>query len=325
MTVRLFIENAPPFKQVRRRPYRGAEAQLVDGSMSEGESAVRHYLAAGLRPTGFHHSDLDPYETKEVRGKKASVERFSTFEYARFLRQRLGDEFQGALVPHRIGVYTPAEQQVAEVESLSRHGIKDVVVVGTPHSQAPANTAYKATAEDVLEQLAATRPSHGCELGAIGIHLRPDEPERIARKFEAAGGRRLQLMGQFLDEADSFVEFLGRLSATFEAKGLDLSGLQYNVGLAMFGLKNRRFYARLIRKDALACEARFAELENQRQRLNESVRMNLEFAEQILEAGRRHGVDIGFSIQPLIEHSPSGRIHPAVDAAIRLAKQLEHR
>jgi hypothetical protein len=323
VTVRLFIENAPPFKQVRRRPEKGAEARLVDGSMSEGESAVRHYLAAGLRPTGFHHSDLDPYETTEIRGKKAAVDRFDTFEYARFLKRRIGDEFDGALVPHRIGVYVPAAQQVAEVESLSRDGIKDVVVVGTPHREAPANTSYQASAEEVLQQLAATHESHGCKLGAIGIHLRPDEPERIARKFEAAGGQRLQLMGQFLDEADSFVEFLGRLAATFEQKGLDLSGVEYNVGLAMFGLKNRGFYAKLIRKNTLACEPRFAELRSQRQRLDESVRMNLEFAERILEASRRHGVDVGFSIQPLIEHAPSGRIHPAVDSAIQLAKRVE--
>lgn len=322
MGVRLFIENAPPFKQVRRRPHKHAEAQLVDGSMSEGESTVRHYLAAGLRPTGFHHSDLDPFESSEIRGK-VSLERFDTFEYARFLKKRLGDELHGALVPHRIGVYAPAADHVADVEALGRHGIKDVVVVGTPHRTAPANAAYKATAEDVLEQLAASRRSHGCELGAIGIHLRPDEPERIARKFEAAGARRLQLMGQFLDEADSFVEFLGRLAGTFESRGLDLSGLKYNVGLAMFGLKNRRFYARLIRKEALACEPRFADLRTQRQRLDESVRMNLEFADRAMEAGRRHGVDIGFSIQPLIEHLPSGRIHPAVDAAVQLARRLD--
>ncbi len=293
--------------------------------MSEGESAVRHYLAAGLRPTGFHHSDLDPYETTEVRGKQASTERFDTFEYARFLRQRLGSEFPGALVPHRIGVYKPAAEQVADVESLSRHGVRDVVVVGAPHREAPRNATYKASAEEVLEQLTATRHRHGCELGAIGIHTRPDEPERIARKFEAAGGRRLQLMGQFLDEADSFVSFLGRLAATFESRGLDLSGIEYNVGLAMFSLKNRRFYARLIRKKTLACEPRFANLNRRRERLDESVRMNLEFAEQALAAGRRHGVDIGFSIQPLIEHLPSGGIHPAVDAAVRLTKELEQR
>lgn len=324
MGVRLLIENPPPFKQVRRRLHKHAEAQLVEGSMSEGENAVRHYLAAGLRPTGFHHSDLDPYESSEIRGK-VPHERFDTFEYARYLRNRLGDEFRGALIPHRIGVYAPASDHVADVETLSRHSIKDVVVVGTPHRIAPANTAYKATAEAVLEQLAASRWSHGCELGAIGIHLRPDEPARIARKFEAAGGRRLQLMGQFLDEADSFVEFLGRLAGTFESRGLDLSGLKYNVGLAMFGLKNRRFYARLIRKETLACEPRFADLRTQRQRLDESVRMNLEFADRAMEAGRLRGVDIGFSIQPLIEHLPSGRIHPAVDAAVQLARQLEHR
>lgn len=324
MSARLFIENAPPFKQVKRRPHRHAEPQLTEGSMSEGENTIRHYLAAGLRPTGFHHSDLDPFESSEIRGN-VSVERFDTFEYARFLKSRLGDEFSGALIPHRIGVYTPPEQQVDQVVSLSRHGIKDVVVVGTPHRTAPANATYKASAEDVLEQLASTRESHGCDLGAIGIHLRPDEPERIARKFEAAGGRRLQLMGQFLDEADSFVEFLGRLAETFDSRGLDLSGVEYNVGLAIFGLKSRRFYARLIRKKALACEPRFAGLRTQRERLDESVRMNLEFAERILEAARRHGVDVGFSVQPLIEHQPSGRIHPAVDAAVQLAKRLEDR
>lgn len=324
MGVRLLIENPPPFKKVRRRPHKHADAQLVDGSMSEGENVVRYYLATGLRPTGFHHSDLDPYESSEIRGK-SSLDRFDTFEYARFLKTRLGDEVRGALVPHRVGVYAPAADHVADVEALGRYGIKDVVVVGTPHRTAPAHASYKATAEEVLEQLAASRRSHGCELGAIGIHLRPDEPARIARKFEAAGGRRLQLMGQFLDEADSFVEFLGRLAGTFESKGLDLSGLKYNVGLALFGLKNRRFYAQLIRKESLACEPRFADLRTQRQRLDESVQMNLEFADRAMEAGRQNGIDIGFSIQPLIEHLPSGRIHPAVDAAVQLARLLEHR
>lgn len=322
MTVRLYIENAPPFRRVRRRRHRHAEAQLVEGSMSEGENTVRHYLAAGLRPTGFHHSDLDPFESSEIRGD-AAAERFETFEYARFLKERLGDEFRGALVPHRIGVYSSAADQVVDVEALCRSGVKNVVVVGKPHRTAPANATYKASVEEVLEQLAASRPSHGCELGAIGIHLRSDEPERLARKFEAAGGRRLLVMGQFLDEADSFVEFLGRLAQTFESRGLDLSGLEYNVGLAIFGLKSRRFNARLLRKRALACEPRFANLRTQEKRLDESVRMNLEFAERVLEAARRHGVNVGFSVQPLIEHSPSGRIHPAADAAVQLAKRLQ--
>ncbi len=322
MSERLFIENAPPFKQVTRRPHRHAEARLTEGSMSEGEDAVRHYLAAGVRPTGFHHSDLDPYESSEIRGD-VSLERFDTFEYARFLKSRLGDQFRGALIPHRIGVYTPPEQHVEDVIALSRHGIQHVVVVGAPHRTPPGEASYKATAEEVLEHLAATRESHGCELGAIGIHFRPDEPERIARKFEAAGGRRLQLMGQFMDETDSFVEFLEGLAETFDSRGLDLSGVEYNVGLAIFGLKSRRFYARLIRKNQLACEPRFAGLRTQRERLDESVRMNLEFAERVREAARRHGVDLGFSIQPLIEHQPTGRIHPAVDAAVQLAKRLE--
>ncbi|MEX2575218.1 MAG: hypothetical protein WD382_01055 [Halofilum sp. (in: g-proteobacteria)] len=322
MNVRLFIENAPPFKQVRRRAHQRAEAEIVDGSMSEGEAAVRHYLEAGLRPAGFHHSDLDPYESSEVRGN-VSAARFDTFEHARFLRKRLGDDFRGALIPHRIGVYASANDHVADVQSLSRYGVKNIVIVGKPHRTAPANATYKASVEDVLEQLDASRPSHGCELGAIGIHQRTEEPERIARKFEAAGGRRLQVMGQFLDEADTFVEFLGRLAETFEARGLDLSGLEYNVGLAMFGLEKRGFYARLIRKESLACEPRFAHLRTRQQRLEESVRMNLEFAEQVRDAGHRYGVDIGFSVQPLIEHLPTGRIHPAVGAAVQLAQQLE--
>lgn len=324
MSVRLFVENPPPFKKVKRHRREGTEGELVDGSMLEGEKVVRHYLAAGVQPTGFHHSDLDPFESSEIRGN-VPVERFDTFEYAAFLKRRLGDDLRGGVVPHHIGVYTPARDQVADVEALGWHDVRNVVVVGKPHRIPLGNATYKASVEEVLEQLAATHPAHGCELGAIGIHLRPDEPERIARKFEAAGGQRLQLMGQFLDEADSFVEFLARLAGTFESRGLDLSGLKYNVGLAMFGLKNRRFYAQLIRKETLACEPRFADLRTQRQRLDESVRMNLEFADRAMEAGRLHGVDIGFSIQPLIEHLPSGRIHPAVDAAVQLAKQLEHR
>jgi len=322
VSLRLFIENPPPFKHIHRRDHKHAEIRLIEGSMAEGERAIRHYLAAGLRPAGFHHSDLDPYETSEIRGD-VSTNRFDTFEYARFLKTRLGDDFHGSLVPHRIGVYSHAADQLADVEALSGHGIRDVVVVGKPHRTPPPNTTYRSTVETVLEHLDASHASHGCRLGAIAIHLRPDEPERIAGKFEAAGGRQLHLMGQFLDEADSFVEFLGRLAATFESRGLDPSGLQYNVGLAMFALKDRAFYARLLRKEALACEPRFAGLRKRQQRLDESVRMNHEFADRALEAGRRHGIDIGFSIQPLIEHLPTGRIHPAVDAAIELARRLQ--
>lgn len=324
VSVRLYIENPPPFRQSRRRPGAESEPQVVDGSMSEGEHVIRHYLAQGLRPTGFHHSDLDPFESSGIRGA-ATADRFDTFEYARFLKRRLGDEFGGALVPHHIGVYVPAVDQVAEVEALGRDGVRHVVVVGRPYSNPPGNTPYRATVEEVLEQLAASGPSHGCELGAIGIHVRPDEPERIVRKFVAAGGRRLQLMGQFLDEAESLVEFLERLAVTFESRGLDLDGLEYNVGLAIFGLKSRRFYAQLLRKEALACERRFADLRTRAQRLDESVEMNLEFADRAVESGRRHGINIGFSIQPLIERLPTGRIHPAVDAAAQLAKRLEHR
>ncbi len=324
LSLRLFIENPPPFKRVERRRHNNAESAFVDGSMAEGEAVVRHYLAAGLQPAGFHQSDLDPFETSEVRGD-VSADRFDTFEYAQFLQERLGDRLQGTLVPHHIGVYEPAADQVAQVEDLSEHGVNSVVVVGKPHGTAPDNAPYKADVEEVLGALAASPRLRGFEPGAIGIHLRPDEPERIARKFEAAGGQRLRVMGQFLDEADSLVQFIGRLADAFEARGLDVSGLEFNVGLAIFGLKNRGFYARLLRKNTLACEERFAPLRTRQQRLDESIRMNLEFADRAVEAGRQHGLDIGFSLQPLIEYLPTGRFHPAVDAVIRLAKQLEHR
>jgi len=324
VSVRLFVENPPPFKQVKRRPHKNAEGVLVDGSMADGEAVVRRYLASGLYPDGFHQSDLDPFETAEVRGK-ATPDRFDPFDYAHYLSERLGDDFGGALVPHHIGVYAPASEQVAQVETLMRHGIDSVVIVGKPHATPPGDASYQASAEEVLTELATSPGTHACYPGAIGIHLRADEPERIARKFEAAGGRRLRVMGQFLDEADSLVEFLGHLAAAFESRGLDLRGLEYNVGLATFALKNRRFYARLLRKEVLACEERFAQLRSREERLDESIRMNLEFADRAMEAGRRHGVDIGFSLQPLIEYLPSGRIHPAVDAVVRLAKQLEHR
>ncbi len=323
MSVRIYIENPPPFKRVQRT-YEGREPEIVGGSMTEGEDVVRHYLASGLRPTGFHHSDLDPFESSEIRDD-VPVERFDTFEYARFLKERIGTELCGRLVPHHIGVYRPASEQVTEVEALSADGVKDVVVVGKPHHVPMGGAEYKADVEEVLAALAADRDRHGCDLGAIGIHLRPDEPERIANKFQAAGGRHLRLMGQFLDEADSMVEFLERLAETFEARGLDPARIEYNVGLAIFSLKNREFYAKLLRKDRLACEDRFAKLRSRRRRLDESVRMNTEFADRVLEAGRKTGIDVGFSIQPLLEHRPDGSVHPAVDAAIELARRLERR
>ena len=37
------------------------------------------------------------------------------------------------------------------------------------------------------------------------------------------------------------------------------------------------------------------------------------------------GLDIGFSIQPLIERRPDGSLHPAIYGAAELAKAIERR
>jgi hypothetical protein len=52
--------------------------------------------------------------------------------------------------------------------------------------------------------------------------------------------------------------------------------------------------------------------------------MNVEFAQRTKEHGVRHGLDIGFSIQPVIERRPNGTVHPAVHGAIELARRLHH-
>ncbi len=318
MGLRLFIENPPPFKKVRRRHADGTR-HTIDGSMEEGLEAIRFYLDSGLQLAGFHHSDIDPVESEKLRGD-VPLTRFATFDYACFLKQQL-PEFAGLWIPHHVGVYeTPADQAPAFAK-LSACGIQDVVIVGAPSREPAPGASYKASVNDVLAYLTAHEQTYGFTLGSIGIHLRADEPERIAAKYRAAGGR-LRVMGQFLDEAEQVVTFLERLAQHFEYEGLDMSGLEYNVGLAIFGLKNRGFYAGLLQKDGLDCEARFAGLRSQSQRIDESVRMNMEFAERILEAGRRHGVDVGFSIQPLIERATDGGLHPAVHAAAELAQKL---
>lgn len=319
MSLRIFIENPPPFRRMRRR-IDSETHRIVDGSMEEGLEAIRFYLNSDLQLAGFHHSDIDPYESRKLRGD-VPLERFNTFEYAKFLKS-LSPDFQGLLIPHRVGVYQPPGDQAPAFAALAGRGIRDVVVVGKPSSAPRAGVTYHASVEDVLAFLAARHDEFGFTLGAIGIHLRHDEPERIVSKYRAAGGR-LRLMGQFLDEADKVVEFLGRVAEAFNAEGLSLDGLEYNVGLAIFALKNRGFYAQLLRKEALDCEARFQGLKTRKERIAESVRMNMEFGEQILEAGRRHGVDVGFSVQPLIERTSDGSLHPAVHAAADLAKKLE--
>lgn len=318
MSPRIFIENPPPFKKVQRR-IPDQEPQIVEGHIEDGLDIVRYYRQQDLPIAGFHHSDIDPYESRSLRGN-VPLQRFGTFEYTRFLKQQLTD-FDGLLIPHRVGVYQPPDEQAPAFRSLQADGVRDVVIVGKPSSNPGAGITYQASVPDLLAYLSG--PDSGCDftLGVIGIHLRPDEPDIIARKFRAAGGR-LRVMGQFLDECDQMVDFIGQLARTFEDQGLDLGQLEYNVGLAIFGLKNQQFYAGLLRKDSLDCASRFEGLEKQRQRLTESLEMNLEFAERILEAGRRHGVDIGFSVQPLIEHKTNGDLHPAVKTAAELAQKL---
>lgn len=319
MSIRTFIENPPPFKRMERRIDNGTK-RIVDGSMEEGVEAIRFYLDSGLQLAGFHHSDIDPYESRKLRGD-VPLERFNTFEYARFLKTMVPD-FQGLFIPHRVGVYQSPEDQARSFTALAERGIRDVVLVGRPSSAPRTGVTYHASVEKLLAYLAARHDEFGFTLGCIGIHLRGDEPERIVRKYRAAGGR-LRLMGQFLDEADRVVDFLGRLAETFDAEDLSLKGLEYNVGLAIFALKNQDFYAGLLRKSTLDCGARFRGLQTRKERIAESLRMNMEFAEQILEAGHHYGVDVGFSVQPLIERTSDGRLHPAVRAAADLAKQLE--
>src|SRR5260370_33593575 len=114
---------------------------------------------------------------------------------------------------------------------------------------------------------------------------------------------------------------MDQLAQEFETNGLDLGRLEWNVGLAIFALTSRAFYAKLLRKETLACEARFADLRSMDERIATSVDMNVEFAQRAREHGVRRGSDIGFSVQPLIERGPGRAVHPAVHAAVELARR----
>ena len=95
--------------------------------------------------------------------------------------------------------------------------------------------------------------------------------------------------------------------------------------MAMFSLKNRDFYAKLLRKPQLACESRFAGLHSTEARIAESVAMNLEFAERLKARGAELGFDIGFSLQPIIERTSKGKIHPGMAGIVQLGKALHAR
>ena len=318
MACRIFIENPPPFKQALR----GEGRALVDIPIEEGVETARHYLDLHVHLAGLHHSDLDRYEVKRRGGITAS-ERYDSFDYVHLLKRNL-QSFFGLLVPHRVVVYQTPEAQEPGFRRLVEAGITSVVLVGKPYNVPSEGSCYRTTVEDMLTYLTARVPALANNLGVIGIHARQGEPERIANKFEAAGGE-LRVMGQFMDDADAMIAFMDRLAQEFERRNLELGRVEWNVGLAIFALKKGAFYATLLRQDSLACQDRFQGLESVEARVDESVKMNLEFAEQVREKGEQVGLDIGFSIQPLIERRPDGSLHSAIYGAAELAKALERR
>lgn len=317
MSPRIFIENPPPFK----RAPRGLDHALVDLSIEEGIEITRQYLDKGIALAGFHHADLDSYEALQLRNEIPPV-RYDAFDYAEALKQRL-DGLSGdlSLTPHRVVVYETPEQQEPHFRQLAAHGIRHVVLVGKPFSIPPPGVVYRSTVEEVLAYLTQKTPE--LDLGIIGIHSRRGEAARIANKFKAAG-QRLRVMGQFVDDSQAMVTFLEELAAEFDKRKLSLTGLEWNVGLAIFSLENRIFYAKLLRKERLACEGRLRGLRIVDERIAASIEMNLEFAEKIRNKGKELGFEaIGYSIQPIIERYLDGRIHPAVGGAIELARRLQ--
>ncbi len=315
MDSRIYIENPPPF----RHGVSGERSRTAP--IEDGVEIAREYLKAGVPLSGFHHSDLDPYEAKR-RGSAINrdITRYDTFKYAALVHRQL-DHMRIITVPHRIVVYQMPEEQESSFRKLATSGIRNVVLVGKPYSKHPDGVEYRTSVEEMLGHLSCLKPELDLHLGVIGIHSRKGEAERIANKFEAAGGR-LRVFGQFVDDAEAMACLLEQLALEFESRGLDLHRLEWNIGLAMFALKNRKFYAQLLRKDELACERRFTGLDSMNRRLAVSNEMNLEFAERIADCARRLGIQVGFSIQPIIERFRSGDVHPSVHAAVRLAKAI---
>src|SRR5260221_3767256 len=215
---RFSSETPPPLKEARR----GEGAAPADVRIAEGLVTVRCYRSAGLPIAGLHHSDLDRFEARRIRGE-APADRHDSFEYALMLKDHLGD-YRGLLIPHRVTIYqTPSDQQ-ALFTRLAQSGIKNVVLVGRPFSLPPARTGYRSTVEEGLAYLRNQNPTLGLNLGAIGIHSRLGEADRIVRKFEAAGGR-LRVMGQFLDDGNAMTAFMDKLAQEIETKDLDFGRL----------------------------------------------------------------------------------------------------
>jgi predicted DNA-binding protein len=315
MSCRILIENPAPFKQTLR----GDRGRLVDIPIDEGVEVARFYINAGVRFAGFHHSDIDWYEARQMRGQ-APPERYDSLEYADYVKGKL-DGFNGVFIPHRVIVYQPPEVHARAFRSLAERGIRDIVLVGKPFSSPPAGVTYRNTVEEMLSYLVSEMPE--LNLGVVVIPDREGETERLVTKFEAAGKRKLHLIGQFLDSADPMLSFMDALASEFARKGLNLDRLEWNIGLAMFTLKSCTFPAKLLRKDRLACEERIHGLETVEARVNESIRMNLEFAERIKEKADKLGLDVGYSIQPIIERNRDGSIHASLKGAVDLVRQLQ--
>lgn len=319
MPPRIFIENPPPFKHAPR----GLGRAIIEIPVTEGVEITERYLDSGIEITGFHHADLDRYEALQLRNE-IPPERYDTFEYAQILKQRINHRSRHlTLSPHRVVVYQPPEQQETYFRQLVAHGIRHVVLVGKPYSIPRDGAVYRSTVEEVLAYLTGKTPELDLHLGVIGIHSRRGEATRIANKFEAAG-QRLQVMGQFIDDVETMRSFMDDLAAEFGKRRLSFARLEWNVGLAILTLENRAFYARLLRKDSLACEERFRGRQTVNERIAESIKMNLEFAQEVKKMGEEIGCNIGYSIQPIIERYLDGRIHPAVGGAIELARQLQN-
>lgn len=318
MAVRIFIENPPPFRQAPR----GTCGQLVDVPIEEGVETARFYLNREISVAGFHHSDLDPYESRQMRAGK-HLERYPSFEYSAIARKTLSD-FEGILIPHKVVVYSSPQSQGKAFRQLTESGIRDVVLVGRPYTIHPHGITYHTTVTDMLRFLKNLSSEIDLNLGVIGIHSRNSEAERIADKYVAAGGQ-LQIMGQFLDEVDGFIRFLEELAAVFSQRSLSLDKLKWNVGLAIYALKNRTFYNQLLRKDELACEYRFKHLTTVEDRILESVQMNLEFAEKAKDKADHLGIDLGFSLQSIMERNTDGTAHPSVYGIALLGEKLTRR
>jgi hypothetical protein len=315
-SLRIFIENPPPF---RYAPV-GEGCKLVALPIEEGLETARQYLDPSLGIAGFHHSEVDRFEAKKYLRDESPRERHDPFEYALVVNRALKG-YRGLLIPHRVVVYQRPEDHAQTFRRLAESGIRDVVLVGKPFSRPMNGIVYSSTVEGTLAYLRDKMPELQLNLGVIGIHTRGGEAERILRKF-IASGRRLRVMGQFLDDANSMIAFMCDLERAFASRHLSLDGLEWNVGLAIFALNDRTFYSRLLRKDGLACEDRFRGLQSLEQRVEESVRMNLEFTDQVKAGADRVGLDLGFSIQPIIERWRDGMIHPAVFGAVDLARRL---